>query len=290
MLPVPARDSTIAPPTVQAEDDPTLVRLWLHGKAPHSQRAYRREIQQFLTAVAKPLRLITLLDLQTYAESLTTAPASRHRALGAVKSLLGFAHRLGYLPFDVGAALTLRRPEPTLAARILDRQAVTRLLALEAQPRNRALLQLLYDAGLRVSELCRLTGRDLQAREDGCAQISVLGKGDKRRVVLIAPRTYTLLQELRGEAGDSDPLFRSQRGQALDPSQVWRIVRQAAQRAGITLPVSPHWLRHACASHALDGGAPVHLVQQQLGHSSLEVTTRYAHARPSDGLFRYLGQ
>ena len=75
----------------------------------------------------------------------------------------------------------------------------------------------------------------------------------------------------------------------LDPSQVHRIVKAAAARAGISAEVSAHWLRHAHASHSLERGAPIHLVQATLGHASVAATGRYLHARPSDSLARYLG-
>ncbi|MBV8589619.1 MAG: tyrosine-type recombinase/integrase [Acetobacteraceae bacterium] len=82
--------------------------------------------------------------------------------------------------------------------------------------------------------------------------------------------------------------IRSAKGGALDPSQVHRIVKAAAARAGLPAAVSAHWLRHAHASHALDRGAPIHLVQATLGHSSVATTGRYLHARPNDSSSRYL--
>ncbi|MCB0113995.1 MAG: tyrosine-type recombinase/integrase, partial [Caldilineaceae bacterium] len=81
---------------------------------------------------------------------------------------------------------------------------------------------------------------------------------------------------------DDEAVFRSQKGGALDPSQIWRIVRAAAQRAGIVGHVSPHWFRHSHASHALERGASVALVRDTLGHSSLAVTSMYTHARPTE--------
>src|SRR5438128_7504431 len=104
-------------------------------------------------------------------------------------------------------------------------------------------------------------------------------------------RSAATWQELRGLGGDGDaasPLFRSRKGGGLSHSQVLRIVRAAAQRAGIQAPVSPHWLRHAHASHALERGCPIHLVQATLGHASVATTGRYLHARPTDSSARYL--
>jgi integrase/recombinase XerD len=77
-------------------------------------------------------------------------------------------------------------------------------------------------------------------------------------------------------------------GEPLTDSGIWRIVKAAAQRAGIEVPVSPHWLRHAHASHALDRGAPIHLVQATLGHASITTTGRYLHARPKESSSKFL--
>ncbi|WP_430734229.1 tyrosine-type recombinase/integrase [Fodinisporobacter ferrooxydans] len=96
--------------------------------------------------------------------------------------------------------------------------------------------------------------------------------------------------KLREEAELDDPIFvsRKKEGQ-LSPSQVHRIVKAAAKRAGLGDNVSAHWLRHAHASHSLDRGAPIHLVQSTLGHASVATTGRYLHARPTDSSARYLG-
>ena len=106
--------------------------------------------------------------------------------------------------------------------------------------------------------------------------------------MLVPQRVWTSLMSLRGEAPDQGPVFRSRKGGHLDESQVWRIVRKAAKRAGIEKAVSCHWLRHAHASHALDRGAPIHLVQATMGHSSISTTGKYLHARPTDSSGNYL--
>jgi integrase/recombinase XerD len=95
--------------------------------------------------------------------------------------------------------------------------------------------------------------------------------------------------ELRAEAGDDAPVFASRKAAGhLTTVQVLRIVRNAATKAGIKAHVSPHWLRHCHASHALERGAALNLVQVTLGHASLSVTGKYLHARPGDSSARYL--
>jgi integrase/recombinase XerD len=280
------------------DTDTRLLGLWLHGRSRHTQRAYAADARRFLHFAGKPLAQVTLADVQGFADLLgqhELAPTTRARALSSVKSLLAFGHRIGVLPVDVGAALRLPSLRNRLAERILPETDVQKMLALEPGKRNRVLLRLLYAGGLRVSELCDLKWQDLQERGDA-GQITAFGKGGKTRAILLSPATWHEIQTLRSLAtAPHTPVFASRkkighRKQGhLDPAQVLKIVRAAARRAGISLDVSPHWLRHAHASHSLDRGAPIHLVQQTLGHASVATTGRYLHARPTDSSARYLG-
>ena len=271
----------------QARSDEHLVALWLHGRSAGTQRAYSADLAAFLAHAQRPLHAVTLGDMQAFQDTLAClATATQARRLSAVKSLLSFGHKTGYLPVNVGAAIRLPKVKQTLVERILDVEAVLHMLALERKPRNKALLRLLYLGGLRISEARGLRVRDLSVRDDA-GQVTVFGKGGKTRAVLLKASMWQDLAALRSAEPDA-ALFRSREGGALDPSQVHRIVKAAAKRAGLSLAVSTHWLRHAHVSHALDRGAPVHLVQATVGHTSLATTSRYAHARPSDSSSRYL--
>jgi len=283
------RDEGQVGTVAQADNDSQVLTMWLHGRPATTQRAYAYEVRGLLAAIGKSLAQVTLGDLQSYFSTLESlAPASRARAINAAKSLFSFAQRIGYLNFNPAAALHGPKIKNTLAERILSEAQVHLLLALEPHPRNRVLLRLMYAAGLRVSEVCGLKWRDVQEREEGAGQITVYGKGGKTRVVLLSAETWAELIPLKGE-GD-DPVFASRKGKGhLHPSQVKRIIQAAAERGGIEAPVSPHWLRHAHASHALDRGAPIHLVQSTLGHASVATTGKYLHARPDDSSARYLG-
>lgn len=272
--------------------DAKLVELWLSMKtSAHTRRAYAAEVARFRAFVNKPLSWVTLTDLQAWAEQLGQGglqPASQNRAVTALKSLLAFAQQTGYLPFNVGAAVKLRPNRDTLAQRILEESAVARLIAAAPEGRNRVLLKLLYVSGVRVSEVCGLKWCDALARQEG-GQITVFGKGGKTRTVLLKPKVWQQLLSLKGEAKAVDPVFRSRKGGgALDVSQVRRIVYAAARKAGLEQKVSPHWMRHAHASHALDRSAPIHLVQATLGHASVSTTGRYLHARPTESSSFYL--
>jgi len=272
----------------QARSDEHLAALWLHGRSAATQRAYAADLAAFFAHAQRPLHAVTLGDMQAFQDTLKTlATSTEARRLSAVKSLLSFGHKTGYLPVNVGAAIRLPKVKGTLAERILGIDDVLRMLALERNSRNKALLRLLYLGGLRIGEACGLRGRDLAARDDA-GQVSVFGKGGKTRAVLLKASVWQDLAALHPADPDA-PVFRSREGGgALDPSQVHRIVKIAAKRAELSDAVSAHWLRHAHVSHALDRGAPVHLVQATVGHASLATTSRYAHARPSDSSSRYL--
>jgi integrase/recombinase XerD len=278
--------------TSRTSSDDQLMDLWLDGRSPHTQRAYRADVERFRGEAGKSLAGVTLRDLQEFAGSIATlAPASRYRILAAVKSLLAFGHRLGYLPFDVGRALRLPAIRNRLVERILPEADLHRILELEGDRRNRAILSLLYASGIRVSELCGLSWRDLQPNED-TGQVTVFGKGGVTRSIQLPESVWKQLSGLR-QAGVrlDDPVFLSRKkkdGARLRPLAVLRIIRKAATRAGIEVPVSPHWFRHAHASHALDHGAPIHLVQATLGHASINTTGRYLHARPKESSGSFL--
>ena len=285
--------------------DERLVAFWLFGKAPRTQRLYRATIGRFTAFTAKPLASLTLDDLQAFATSLGgLAATTRTVMLATVKSLLTFGNRIGILPLNVGAALRIKAPPDDLNERILTEPEIHRLLAALTDPRDRTLLRLAYAAALRVSELVGLRWRNLRDREGGGGQITVFGKGSKIRYVLVRPSVWKDVRALArldlttrsavptyladGSLNPDAPVFRSRKGGHIGVPQAWRIVRRAAEQAGLTAKVSPHWLRHAHASHALDRGAPIHLVRDSLGHANVATTSRYAHARPNEHSEKFL--
>src|SRR5207244_11795447 len=155
--------------------------------------------------VHKSLRETTLEDLQAFKNSLVTLkPASRAQILASVKSALTFGVKSGYLQVNVGLLVKLPRVENKLAERIMSEAQVARMLALESHPRNHAILVLLYRAGMRCEEVCSLTWRHLQER-DQAGQVSIYGKGDKTRHVLIDVDTWLEVLALRrvGEGLDA---------------------------------------------------------------------------------------
>jgi site-specific recombinase XerD len=278
----------IAPLRVaQADTDERLVELWLHGRNELTVAAYAVDVAGFLEAVDKPIRALTIGDLQGWVDTLEGAPATRRRRLAAVKSLLGFASRIGYVPFNAGGVVRLPPAVNVLAERILSEEQVVRLIALERNPRNHALLRVLYLAALRVSEACALRWAACKPRR-GAGQITVVGKRGKVRSILLPASMWRELFALGGDAGPDDPVFRSRQGGALDPMSVQRIVKAAAIRAGLPKAVSPHWLRHAHCSHALDRGANPALVRDTAGHADLRVTSVYSHAQPKESSARFL--
>lgn len=278
------------PPTIpsQADNDAQLIGLWLSGRSIKTIRAYESDVRAFLSLCRKPVRAVTVGDVQAFAAANAgQSSATQARKLSSVKSLLSFAHRIGFVAFNVGAVVKLPSIKNTLAERITDEASIQRLLALNGEGRNGAMLKLIYGAGLRISEACGLTWRDLSARDDA-GQITVYGKGGKTRVIIVSKTIWAALVALRNNASLNDPVFVSRKGGHLDTTQAHRIIKEAASRAGLPAGFSAHWLRHAHASHALDRGAAIHLVQATLGHSSIATTGRYAHARPTESSGKYL--
>ncbi len=273
----------------QADTEAQVVSMWLHGRPARTQALYGDAYQRFAAHVGKPLERVTVGDLQSYADSLDgRKPRTVALHVSALKSLLSFAQRVGYLRVNVGAVIRPPKIASDLSARILAEEDVQRMLHLEPSARNRVLLDLLYYGGLRVGEVVALHWQDVQAREHG-GQVTVTGKGGKTRSVRLYNGAWRRLDALRGDAPAAAPVIASRKGaHAVSTVQVHRIVRAAARRAGIEADVSPHWLRHAHASHALDRGAPAHLVRDTLGHANVSTTSAYAHARPDQSSSKFL--
>ena len=268
-----------------ASDEP-IINTWLRNqRSEHTRGVYRRDTAKLLRFTGKPLRAITLDDLQAFSADLARqglAPISVGRTLAAVRSLMRFANRSGHLAKNVAADLNLPRSENRLAERILGEEDAQRMIALETKPRNRVLMLLLYTAGLRVSEACNLRGRNLRTRGD-TGQLTIYGKGGKTRAILLPAAMWQDLLSLDTVAIPDAPVFRSRTGKALDRSRVLRIVQEAAERAGVDGGVSPHWLRHYAASRTMPRNEreAARKTRRMLGRSRMP-TLRYGIVRRLD--------
>ena len=281
-----------------AQNDPDMIELWLNTqRSEMTRQGYRRDIDSFNRYVGKELRSLTLADVLAYRQHLESVltngkPYSQstiNRRVNVVKSCLKFATQQGYLGVNPAIAVKLPQQPNAINERYLTEADVLRMIDRTENSRDRALLKLLYCAGLRVSELCGMTWRDVSQSDDGKGVVTVMGKGQKQRSIAIGVDLCRELVTMRGASAIESPVFASRKGKGhLDPSQVCRIVATAGKNADIDRPVSPHWLRHAHATHSLDRGASIKLVQTTLGHSSIQTTGRYLHSRPSDSSGLYL--
>jgi integrase/recombinase XerD len=227
------------------------------------------------------------------------APTSLRRRVAAIRGFYRFAYGEGLIPVDVAAHLDLPR-QPRLLPETLTVEEVARLLdAAGGEPaadgqeadgtamRDRTLLEVLYAAGLRVSEAVNLDLEDL-SRDGGF--VRVIGKGDKERLVpvgdvaldwvaryLEGPRSVWLHDPPPGGLARGGPVFVTTRGRRLGRQQAWAAVKRAADVAGLSDRVSPHTLRHSFATHLLEGGADLRVVQELLGHASISTTQLYTH-------------
>ena len=311
-------------PIAEVNNTSQLVALWLHGFSPETIRSYEYDIRCFIgfmtgkkaqsvTLNDLDLRTVQLNDIQAYIDFLIHkkySPASLNRQLAAVKSLFTMGFDCGYLAFNAPARAKGVKQKDDLAERILSEFETMQLLAAakskiskipkksrknDLSPkekialRNHLLLEFLYYTGARVSEVAKLTWKDIKANRNGLGQVTLFGKGGKTRTVLLSKSLYRDLLATRTSKDREAAVFASRKGdRPLQTRQIRKIVNDTAAEAGIEGSVSPHWLRHSHASHSLDRGAPPQLVQQTLGHQSLHTLTRYAHARPSDSSGLYL--
>jgi integrase/recombinase XerD len=207
----------------------------------------------------------------------TLRPTSVRRKAAAIRAFYRFCFGDELIDVDVAALIDLPRQTRRLPD-TLDADAVVRLLDATGGdpvtgPRDRALLELLYSSGLRVSEALALDVPDLSFAG---AYVRVVGKGDKERLVPVGDVALEALGRHLGER-DRGPVFLSRRGGRLDRMTAWRVLRRAAVAAGLDGHVTPHTLRHSFATHLLEGGADLRIVQELLGHASITTTQLYTH-------------
>jgi integrase/recombinase XerD len=277
---------------MRSTTDEQLLTSWLASLgSPHTRLNFETTARRFLAALSVGLRAAKVEDVRDALEAVTCglSDATANQYTLRVKSLLSHAKELGYTPFNAGATIKVRseagKRGTNLAKRIVTPTQVALLIRAARSRRDRVLLQVGYAGGLRVSELVGLTWSDVLEREKGRVQLCITSKAGKVRQVLLPAIVSRALLALRRDAGADDPVFASRKGGGLLLTRgVHAMVKRAAANAGIDAEVatriSPHWLRHAHASHAIDGGATVSEVQATLGHGNIATTSGYLHARP----------
>ena len=217
----------------------------------------------------------------------THARASVHNRMSAVRAFLADRRERGGAKSSPAAGLALPKLPRRLPKLFTESQAEAllepgegRLSARETalgRAADRAALELLYGGGLRVSELCGLKVGDLDL---GSGLARVMGKGSRERVIPVGDAAVAATRDylgLRGGAARGEPLLLARRGGPLHPRAVQRMLKDRLRAAGLPMDLSPHKLRHACATHLLAGGADLRHVQEQLGHASLSTTQIYTH-------------
>jgi integrase/recombinase XerD len=276
---------------------------WLaveRGRAANTLAAYRRDLaayEEFLAARGLSLPEVTEPVVEDYVAFLRAAgrkPASVARALVAVRSLHRFCLDEGATTIDPTDQVGVPRV-PQGLPKVLSEAEVESLLAAvtgddAVARRDRAILELLYGGGLRISELVGLSLGDL-AMDDG--YLRAYGKGSKERVVPVgrwareavqawlAPSGRGVMVPKRwARRGDAEAVLLNQRGGRLSRQGAWAIVRAYGDQVGLGERLTPHVLRHSCATHMLEHGADVRLVQELLGHASIATTQVYTRVSP----------
>lgn len=251
----------------------------------HTLRAYRKDLESFSEYVGEKARDIELIDVRGFVaqqskDGLNKTTAARR--LATVRSFLNFLCREGYIKSNPAKLVTTPKTEKRLPNFL----SVDDVFTLIEKPdgigflytRDRAILELLYSSGLRVSEIAELNVDDINTKE---GLVKVKGKGKKERMLPIgskaieAIKAYTAEKMLLKNKGTA--MFLNRRGARLSDRGVRRIVVKYSRLIGINGQIGPHTLRHTFASHLLQAGADLRVIQELLGHSSLSTTQKYTH-------------
>jgi integrase/recombinase XerC len=281
---------TVAAPVVNPEASPVesfLDYLRVERQtSPHTLDAYRRDLASLLEwCGANDLADVTALHA-TQLRAFVAAehrrglsPKSLQRRMSACRSFFAWLLRHGRIAANPAAQI--RAPKaPRKLPQVLDADEATALVEVPVDAplgrRDRALLELFYSSGLRLSELCGLRWRDLDL-DDGL--VNVLGKGRRERSVPLGSHARAALGEWRREtgAGADDPVFPGRGGGPITPRAVQLRVATLAQRQGLFKRVHPHLLRHSFASHILESSGDLRGVQELLGHADIATTQIYTH-------------
>jgi integrase/recombinase XerD len=268
---------------------------WLQverGRSANTLAAYRRDLTAYCSWLARPPRDASEVDLERYVGELRAsgrASSSIARAMVAVRTMHRFLASEGVVVVDIGADVSSPRV-PSGVPKALSEEEVGRLLdaivgADAVARRDRAITEVLYGTGMRISELVGLSLTDVDL-DDRLAR--VFGKGSKERIVPLGRHASAALTEwfeLSGRGamapkrwarrGDSEAVFLNQRGGRLSRQGAWGVIRLYGDRVGLRDRLSPHVLRHSCATHMLEHGADIRVVQELLGHASISTTQVY---------------
>jgi len=255
------------------------------GLAENTTTAYEHDLKAFFSFIKKSDAEVSVDDVLKYLTHLQKsgfASATSARALIAIKIYLRFLHREGSVQQDISVRLNTPKLWQTLPEILTSSEIDALLSAPDTNTkqgiRDKAILELLYATGIRVSELVGLALYDID--DD---QIRVFGKGSKERIVPIGKRALQAIDEYLSAVRDyfdsesEKHLFLSMKGKPLDRTNVWKLVKGYAKKAGIQKNIFPHLLRHSFASHLLDGGADLRIIQDMLGHAHISSTDRYTH-------------
>ncbi len=255
------------------------------GASAHTLRAYRKDLGAFSAYVGKDTQDVGMIDVRGFValqikQGLNKATAGRR--LASVRSFLKFMQREGYIKSNPAKLVSTPRTQAALPRFLSVDDAFTLIEKPEGigfiHARDRAILELLYSSGLRVSEIADLNTDDINTRE---GLVKVRGKGRKERIVPVGAKAVDAVKSYLVERillkRKSSSLFLNRMGTKLSERGVRRIVVKYARMVGINGRIGPHTLRHTFASHLLQGGADLRVIQELLGHSSLSTTQKYTH-------------
>lgn len=261
------------------------------GMTSNTIEAYTNDVQKLLQYTASGNLSLqdvdrgTLHDFVCTLQDVGIGARSQARVISGIKSFFRYLKLDGYIDEDPASQLEMpqtgRHLPEVLTVEEIDAMLSSIDLSTAEGQRNRAILEVLYSCGLRVSELVGLRLSQLYLQDE---YICVEGKGNKQRLVPISQQAVREIERYMSDratldikSGEDDYLFLNRRGRHLSRVMVFYIVRDACERCGIKKSVSPHTLRHSFATHLLENGANLRAIQQMLGHESITTTEIYVH-------------
>lgn len=299
-----SHSKSIEPRSRLSFEDQAIIASWVLQKGKKTQIYYKRIVKNFFMFFPQ-LNLKTtqithlVLFLKTYKDF---SDSTRNTYKNALSSLFGFAFKTGYIDKNPAANLENLKVPDRLYTKVLSHEQIQQMLLKEKNPRNSLIIKMFYYTGIRVDELTKLRRKSFQQSSESLVMM-VEGKGRKVRTIHIPSYFKDEILEFIKKLQPEDYLFKNERrldfelgrfgiindlNKSLDPSQVFRIIKNAAKNADLSVSPSPHWLRHTSATHAIEGGAPIHVVQKSLGHESISTTGKYLDIRPKESVGNYL--
>lgn len=275
-------------------DEEKNINLWLDyiGASKNTRRSYNFVIFKFKKFINKNILDANPIDISNFISRLSDSRGTKKHHLGVLKSYFRFNHEMGFIEKNILTSYKMPKIKNNLSNKIVSESDIILMIHSEPCERNRLILKLLYNTGMRASEICEIRISDITQDGEDAAVLTVNGKGDKIRHNRVSGQLWHEIRLFieKNKKIDEDWLFTRLIGRKkykISYNLLYLVVKNAAKRINKDKKISVHTFRHCHITHSLNRGCPVHIVKEQVGHSSLATTGQYTHLLPkqSSGAF-----